>query len=479
MSTSSVASTASSSTTGTGLTLASLGSGSSEQITGLASGLDTDQIIQEEMAIYQQPVTNLQNQQTGLNATNTALTSIQSALQTLSSDAQGLGDPALFATTQSVTSSDSTRVSGTSSTGAGIGGYQVSVTQLANSAQRTFSYASPTSADAITIDGQQVQIAAGESISSFVNSINSNSNLDVYAAATDSGTIVMSNRATGGAGASDNGGNDFIQVQDSGGALTENTALAKAGQNAEFSVDGVSGTSASNTVTNGIAGVSLTLTGVTTTSGPVTVNVGAPTASSSNIETAINAFTTQYNSVIKQIQTALSTPPSSSDPTVGTLYGDPELQDLLSSMRSMMSTSGSGLPNGLANMIDIGVSTGATTGTGAVSQSALSGNLTLDATTFEAQLAADPQGTQNVLSSWGASFSIMVNNAADPGGTIDSRIQGDSAEVTQLGNQISSMQSALTDKQNSLVQEFAQLEASLSSNQSTSSWLTSQIAQLP
>lgn len=478
MSTTPVSSTTSSTPATTGYQLSSLGSGS-QQITGLASGLDTDQIITEEMAIYQQPVTNLQNQQSGLTATNTSLTSIQSALQTLATDAQALGNPSLFSTTQAVTSSDSTRVSATGSTGAGIGGYQVSVSQLANSAQRTFSYASPATADTISIDGQQVSIAAGESISDFVNSINSNSNLDVYAAATNSGTVVMSNRATGGAGASDNSGNDFIQVQDSGGALTENTALAKAGQNAMFSVDGVAGTSSSNTVTNGIAGVSLSLTGVTTTSGPVTINVAPPTPSSSNIETAINAFNTQYNSVISQIQTALTTPPSSTDPTVGTLYGDPELQDLLGSMRSAMSSSGSGLPAGLANMIDIGVSTGATTGTGAISQSSLSGNLSLDSTTFESQLASNPTGTHNVLSAWAASFSIMVNDAADPGGTIDSRIQGDSAEVTQLGNQISSMQSALTDKQNSLVQEFAQLEASLSTNQSTSSWLTSQIASLP
>ena len=56
---------------------------------------------------------------------------------------EALLDPTLFHTTQGVTSSDSTRVSARSSTGAGVGGYQVSVTQLANSAQRTFSYASP------------------------------------------------------------------------------------------------------------------------------------------------------------------------------------------------------------------------------------------------------------------------------------------------------------------------------------------------
>ena len=62
------------------------------------------------MAIYRQPVTNLQNQQTGLTATNKQLTSIQSELQTLSADALAVGDPTLFETQQAVTSSDTTRV---------------------------------------------------------------------------------------------------------------------------------------------------------------------------------------------------------------------------------------------------------------------------------------------------------------------------------------------------------------------------------
>src|SRR6185312_5433828 len=169
MSTSSVSSSTSSCSTG--LSLSSLSGSNTMQVTGLASGLDTNQIISEEMAIYQQPVTNLQNQQSGLTAMNKQLTSIQSELQTLSSDALAVGDPTLFMTQQSVTSSDTTRVSATSATGAGVGGYQVSVSQLANSAQATYSFASPASDDAITVNGSAYTIKAGESIQDFVNSI--------------------------------------------------------------------------------------------------------------------------------------------------------------------------------------------------------------------------------------------------------------------------------------------------------------------
>jgi flagellar hook-associated protein 2 len=453
--------------------LSTLGGNAPLQITGLASGLDTNQIITELMSIQQQPITNLQNQESGLTALNTQLTSVQSSLQTLANDAMALMDPSLFQTSQQITSSDTTRVAASSSTGAGIGGYQVSVSQMANSAQRTFTWTSPTSNDAITIDGHQETISAGESIQDFVASINSDQNATVYAAATNSGTVVLSNRATG------NTGSGYIQVADSGGALTEQTGKARAGQDAVYSVDGVGGTSSSNTVAGAIAGVTLTLNGVTTTSGPVTVNVSPPAPSSSNISAAIQQFVTDYNSTISSIQTQLAQAPSGSDPTQGTLFGDSELSDLLSSMRTAMYTSVSGLSSGMSNMIDLGVSTGATSGSGAPSASSIAGNLTLDATTLTNALAANPTGVQQVLEGWANSFASVVKPASDPGGTIDQRIQGDSSQISLLDQRISDMQSALADKQTQLTNQFAALEAALSQNQSESSWLTSQIAALP
>lgn len=451
------------------------------QITGLASGLNTDQIIQEEMAIYSRPVINLQHQQTGLQAQNTALTSIQSELQTLMADAQALGSSSLFAATQTVSTSDPTRVGAAMSaagSGAGVGGYQVSVTQMANAARRTFTYSSPTADDTLTIDNQKVTVKAGTSISDFVSQINSNSSLTVYAAATASGTVVLSNRATG------NTGTGYIAIGDasptppSTPTLTENTTLAHQGQNAQFTVDGVSGQASSNTVTNAIAGVTLTLSGVTTTSGPVTVNVGAPGPSTSAATSAVNTFIAQYNKVLGDVQTQLSTRPSSSDPTVGTLYGDPGLSGLLSSLRSLMYSTTNPTATSIHSMLDIGVSTGASTGI-APSQAALNGNLQLDPAKLTSALQSSPLETQQMLASWATQFTTLVGAQANTGGSIDARIQGDNGQVTQLGNQISTMQAALTDKQNQLVQQFAQLEAALSSNQSQSSWLTSQIAALP
>jgi flagellar capping protein FliD len=59
------------------------------------------------------------------------------------------------------------------------------------------------------------------------------------------------------------------------------------------------------------------------------------------------------------------------------------------------------------------------------------------------------------------------------------RLSGDNRQVSSLARRIGTMQSALDDKQNQLTKQFAMLEAALSGNQSTSSWLTSQINALP
>jgi flagellar hook-associated protein 2 len=332
--------------------------------------------------------------------------------------------------------------------------------------------APPASAGTITIDGHDTTVAAGASVYDLADAINSDQSATVYAAATDAGTLVLSNRSTGDTGPG------FIGISGADGVLSEQAARARQGQNATYSIDGVAGSSATNTVTGAIPGVALTLTGVTTTSGPVTVNVGAPAADSSKMESAVNQFITDYNSAISAIQTQLSQKPTASDPTQGTLYGDNQLKGLLSSMRSLMIKGGDGLPAGMATMLDIGVSTGGAS-TGGPTASELAGHLTLNASTLEAALKTSSTAVQKVAGAWANSMATTVNNYSGLGGTIEVRLSGDNRQVSSLTRRIGTMQSALDDKQNQLTRQFALLEAALSGNQSTSSWLTSQINALP
>jgi flagellar hook-associated protein 2 len=481
--------------------LTSLGSGSPMQITGMASGLNTNAIVQALMTNDTQRVTNLQNQQSGLTALNTQLTSIQTALQTVATDAKALADPVLFQSAQTITSTNSGLIgaTATSSNGAVVGGYQLTVSTLASASQRTFSFTSPSTADSITIDGHSTSLAAGASAQDFVNSINNDTNATVWATVTASpangpASVVLSERATG---APPSAGSYVTVTGDAAGALHEQTQYAQAGQNAQYTINGVAGQSSTNTIggapdqdpngpTSGapgatvtIPGVSLSLNGLTPAGSPVSVIVGSPGANTQTVQTAIQQFVKDYNSAITQIQTQLSQTPSSSDPTQGTLYGDTSLQQLLGNMRQMMSATVGGLTGSMSSMLNLGVSTGATTGGGAPSQSAIAGNLTLDTGALASALANNFSGARSVLQSFSISFLWMVNDVAAPGGTLDSRIQDDQSQYSNLSTQISTLQALNAQKQASLVQEFANMEAALSNNQSTASWLTSQISALP
>jgi flagellar hook-associated protein 2 len=483
----------------TGNSLTSLGSGSPLQVTGLASGLNTNAIVQALMAADQQQVDNYKNQQSGLNALNTQLTNIMNALQKVAGDASALGSPSLFSPTQTVTSTNSALVSATttSSAGAVVGAYQVTVQALASATQHTYTFNSPTSgADTLTFDnGQTVSLAAGATADDLVNSINSNSKLDVWATVTQEppsgggqATIIFSDRNTGVPAAT------YTPVTDSAGALSY-TGNSVAGTDAQYTINGTTYYSSSNSIsgtalggtgqpTEGqgadqtIPGLSLSLNGLTGST-PVTINVGAPAASTQNIQTAVEQFVTDYNSAISMIQTQLTQTPSSSDPTQGTLYGDSGLMQFLSSMRQQMATTISGLSGSVTSMLNIGVSTGATTGSGTVSQSALNGDLTLDTSALTSALQNNASGVHALLQSWSIQFSNLVNNQAAPGGDLSLRIQGDTSQSSYLATQISNMTAANAEKEQALVQQFAQMEAALSQSQSTSSWLTSQLASLP
>lgn len=449
------------------------------KIQGLGSGLKTEEIISELMSIERRPLTRLEQEQAVNQAEQTALQGLQTDLLSVSLSAGELKSPALFQQTQAVTSSEPSRVSATiSGTGAAIGGYEVEVTQLASAAQRTFTFKSPSAAESLSIDGHEVKLTAGESISEFVNSINSNSESSVYAAAVNGETVVLSDRATGNTGAS------FIEVSGAGGTLTEKAGLAKEGRNAEYSIDGVAGSSASNTLTEAIPGVTLTLNALTPT-GPVTVNVAPPAAEVSKVKEQVQAFVKQYNSTLEAIEREVNTKPAvglqaEAENTAGRLFSDSELTGLLATMREAIYTPVSGLPAEMSSLASIGVNTGAASGSSPYSQSSVEGKLTIDEATLEEAIKTNPAGVEKMLQQWGASFETTINTFAEPGvGTLAGRIGSDESESSYITQQISTLTESLAVRQQALEARYVALETAMSKISSQGSWLASQLASLP
>ena len=452
-------------------------------IGGLASGLDTNSIIDQLMAVERQPRTRLDQQASLITAKQSVLADFQSRLRAVEAAAQDLRSVSLWSQQQSVATSDSTRLSAgiVAGSGAGVGGYQVEVSQLANAAQRTYAFSSPASAGTIAIDGHDTQVAANASISDVVSAINSDPRATVYAAATDRGTLVLSSRTTGDTGAG------FIAVTDGTGSLTEDASKAKQGRDALFTVDGVAGRASANDVTNAIAGVRLTLRGVTTTSGPITVTVGAPAADTGAVKDKLRAFVDVYNSTVDAIRARLDertvpNPQTVADRQAGMLNGDTTLTAILSQMRQAIYTPVRGLPDGMSSLADLGVSTGSASST--ISRDALAGKLTIDASTLDDALANDPAGVRDLLAGpanaggWARAFERIVHQADTTGGTVDVRITGADSELKRLQQQMADMDDRLALKEQTLRAQFTAMETALAQAQSQGSYLAGQIAGL-
>jgi flagellar hook-associated protein 2 len=448
--------------------------GSPISITGLSSGIDTSAIIEALVGAERVPITHLTTQQEKLQAQQTVLRSIQSSMQSLSFTVADFALPSLFETSQTVTSSEPARVAAVATSGAGVGGYQVEVTQLANSAQRTFTFQSPAAEETITIEGQEVTVKAGMTAKELATKINSSGTSTVFAAATNAGTIVFSTRKTGETGA------EFINV--TGGSLTEVAGTAKEGKNALYSVDGVAGSSTTNVVTEGIAGVTLTFEGITTTSGPVTIDVQPPGPSTKGIEEKIQAFVTQYNSVVETIHKQLTTKPiegatKAEEFETGSLFSDLEVSSVLARMRATMFSAVPGLPAEMASPFQIGLGAGAAAGTSA-SQASVEGIIKLEPEKLAAALAENPEAVQKMVTGWAKNLQGVIDTASSPGGLLETKINGDEANVTTLTARIARMNEVLQERQKNLVSEYARLEAALTKTNTQSGFLTQQIESL-
>ena len=107
------------------------------------------------------------------------------------------------------------------------------------------------------------------------------------------------------------------------------------------------------------------------------------------------------------------------------------------------------------------------------------GDFTFDADAFQKALAADPAGTQAMLSGIAATVGAAATAASDKyDGSITSTISGQQSVVKDLNTQIDSWTDRLTMRRATLQTQYAALETSLSKLQSQSSWLSGQLAGL-
>jgi len=191
------------------------------------------------------------------------------------------------------------------------------------------------------------------------------------------------------------------------------------------------------------------------------------TPDTSQASAAVTQFVTAWNKVIGGINTQFAVSPDGTGG--GALESDNNLRDVQNQLLSAISYSVSG-NSGLVNLASIGINLNT------------DGTLSFDSGTFSSALSGHFAAVQNLLqgsSGVGAFLSSTLNQISDPTqGSIALDLQGLSQTDQSLTQQISSMQTLLTQQTNTLTAQYAQMEVTLQEMPQLQSEITQQLTGL-
>jgi flagellar hook-associated protein 2 len=132
----------------------------------------------------------------------------------------------------------------------------------------------------------------------------------------------------------------------------------------------------------------------------------------------------------------------------------------------------------------VGISTGKAVGSDGLNQDSIKGKLTLDSDKLTTALQSDLPRVRSLLAGTGAAggfgqaFESLLDPAIRAGGTIDQRVDSQSAQRKRLADQLATMDTRLKQKQDLLKRQFAAMESALQSSQSQGQWLQGQLNSL-
>ncbi|MBV1777160.1 flagellar filament capping protein FliD [Burkholderiaceae bacterium DAT-1] len=444
MTTSSTGSTSSSTSSSVANTLASnlisslSGNSSSSsgliQAQGIGSGLDIGSIISKLMTVESLPLTMIQQRSSELVKKNLAYTAIQTAVASFEKASTAMSATSLYQN-YSATVANSSLASVTATSAANINSFSLEVNSLATSQQlESGGFASANA----TVGTGTLNISLGTTTGTLNNgqysggAFTANANANTISIKIDStnnsltGVMNAINASNSGVKASilydgsqyhlvmasPTGGNNSMKISaldSNGNALTSGsnlsqmafdpTAAVGSGQNmlqntsaanAALKINGVPVSSASNTVSNALSGVTINLLQAST-GNPTTVSISQ---NQTAITTAAQNFVSAYNNVVSVINQYSSFDGATG--TAGILNGDFSIKQVQSQISSVLNTyNGSGSYNSFAtlgfNLDDQG-----------------SGQMTLDTAAFNAALSKDPKSVASVMSQAGSTSTTQL-----------------------------------------------------------------------
>jgi flagellar hook-associated protein 2 len=261
----------------------------------------------------------------------------------------------------------------------------------------------------------------------------------------------------------DSGQKNAITFTDSGTGLgldvAANTKVSA--QDAQLQVDKLAVTSATNTVTGIIPGVTLTLNGTSANDYSLGV-VNDPT----KLQNSLQAVVTAYNAVMGEVNQQMPQPGSTTQLGANTLVGDPAMLQLQSMMLDLPITTGGPAGNTYTMLSDIGINVDST------------GTMSLDTNKLQAALTNDPTAVTNLLvgtngtNGLASALANTISTFTDPvDGVLQADSQGIAQQISSQNDDIAQMNTMAQAYQQSLQTQFSAMEQLISSYQGQTSSL--------
>jgi flagellar hook-associated protein 2 len=451
--------------------------------TGIGSGLDVNGLVQKLVQAEGAPKTaRLDSAEAKAQAKLSALGTLRAALTTFRDTLAKLKDLDSFRGRQ-VTLSSPDFLKGTASSSAAPGSYAIEVEQLAQ-AQKLQS--SPflakttvvgTGTLTVTAGGQSFNIvidSTNDTVAGIASAINASPAGGKVAATVITGvggaaTLTLTALNTGTANAltltqsGGDGGLAALVFPPGVGSVLSEIAPAL---DAHAKIEGVEVTSTTNAISGAIDGVEVDLLKANDVGDTSTLTVQYDKAAA---RAQIDSLVKSYNGILDAVKSVASF--NTDTKQGGPLFGDGGVRNIADQLRRVLGSAVPGLGSSFDMLAKIGVSAG------------LDGKLTVDGTKLDAAFTTNFDDVGKLFADPNAGIAIKLDQLLDPylqtGGVFDGRNASLKSSIDDIGDQRKALNDRLTALQDRYLKQFNALDSLLAQLQSTSNFLTQQLANLP
>lgn len=426
--------------------MTTISSTGSVTFSGLASGIDTDSIIESILEVESAPKTLLENKIEYLETQKETYEEFNTLLDTFYASVLGVNNKSDIKSFE-VTNSGSDYFSLSTTSLANEGSYSVEVVSLAQQ-QKDIGAEYVADLDTTTLSGtlqigEETVSYDGTTLEDLVTQIN-DGDYGVTASVVNDGSgngyRLMLTADTAG---------DEIDIVGTGDITLDTTADGHTvdGSKAEVVVDGVTYYNTSNTITSAIKGATLTLVD---TSDGATSKVSIASDAEDVISTKLQEIVDAYNAINEYVDTIYD-----SDPTLGNT-----MKTVQRSLKNYLTSN---------DLINLGIETDWETG-----------ELSFDTDVFTAAYEEDSDGmitalfgdddSDGIMTQLDAYITDQMNATSGFFALKEDKID---EEVTRLEDNITAMESRLEKRQTTLAAQFQVMEELISTLNSTGDYLTS------